>query len=66
MTDRFSILCKVRTYAYALGLNIRRSVVLYSVVDGLCMDDFSRVKEKLSTHPDHHPAMLLRVWENMK
>jgi len=49
-----------------LGLNIRRSGVLYSVVDGLCMDDFSRVKEKLSTHPDHHPAMLLRIWENMK
>ena len=65
MTDRFSILCKVRTYAYMLGLNIRRNA-LYSVVDGLCMDDFSRVKEKLSTHPDHHPAMLLRVWENMK
>jgi hypothetical protein len=65
MTDRFSILFSVRTYAYALGFNIRRNA-LCSVVDGLCMDDFSRVKEKLSTHPDHHPAMLLRVWENMK
>ena len=51
MTDRFSILCKVRTYAYALGLNIRRSVVLYSVVDGLCMDDFSRVEESFPHTP---------------
>ena len=65
MTDRFSILFSVRTDAYALDFNIRRNA-LCSVVDGLCMDDFSRVKEKLSTHPDHHPAMLLRVWENMK
>ena len=30
-----------------LDLNIRRSGVLYSVVDGLCMDDFSRVKERI-------------------
>ncbi|MBQ8386107.1 MAG: hypothetical protein IJX48_01490 [Paludibacteraceae bacterium] len=54
MTDRFSILFMVRTYAYRYLIDSSSTLVLYLMVNGYIL-------RGLSYHiaANHHPAMLL-------
>ena len=60
MTDRFSILSMVRSYAYRYLIKLSSTLVLYPMVNGYILRGLSYH----ITHPDHHPAMLLsRLWK---
>ena len=61
MTQRFSIVSMVRMYAY-------RWLTVWSNTRLLCsmVSVFLGSQNPYPHTPDHHPAMLLRIWENPK
>ena len=61
MTDRFSIVSLVRSYAYRYLIDVSSTHLLYPMV---CV--FLGGLNAYPHTPDHHPAMLLRIWENPK